>query len=303
MFNIKNFFKKALEKTKEVLQASFTAGPPEEMLAELEDRLILSDAGPVTAAAIIGEIRKRRPATGEDVRQALRVSLLARVPKSAAPLFAPAPPTVWFLLGTNGSGKTTTSAKLATYHQAQKMTVSLVAADTFRAAAVDQLRIWAGRAGAGFFAMQEGSQPAAVVFDALSDKKVRASQLVIVDTAGRLHTRTSLLEELVKMTKSCEKTAPGSLMERLLVIDGTSGQNALAQARTFHSSMGLTGLIVTKLDASAKAGFLLAMESELPGIPIKWIGMGEALTDISPFDAAAFIDGLVGEDPLPSGNA
>lgn len=291
--DLKGFFRKALSKTQQVIQAAFQATIPEEILTELEDRLILADVGPATAADVTEAIRKTRPKTSEEVRLAAKRILIERLANSAVPLMSAAP-TVWFLLGTNGSGKTTTAAKLAAYYRRQGMTVALVAADTYRAAAIDQLRVWAARAGTEFFAMQEGSQPAAVVFDALADKKIRTCRLIIVDTAGRLHTRTSLLEELTKMIKSCEKSAPGALSEKLLVLDGTAGLNTLVQARTFHDTIPLTGLIVTKLDASAKAGFLFSINSDLPGVPVKWVGMGESLEDISPFDREAYVEGLIG---------
>lgn len=292
--NLKGFFKKALEKTQAVIGAAFSSGVPEEMMAELEERLILADAGTEATDAILEELRKRKPRGAEEIRKTLQEILCARFAKNGAAVFAAAPPTVWFLLGTNGSGKTTTAAKLAAFYRAQGRSVALVAADTFRAAAVDQLRVWSERAGAEIFAMQEGAQPAAVIFDALSDKKIRSAGLVIVDTAGRLHTKTSLMEELAKMVKSCDKAAPGALTERLLVLDGTAGQNAVAQAKTFHSALHLTGFIVTKLDASAKAGFLLSMDRTLPGVPVKWIGMGEGLEDLMPFDGEAFVEGLIG---------
>lgn len=301
--DIRGFFKKALAKTQDVIKSAFQAKVPEEVLAELEDMLILADAGPATAALLIQEIRALKPQSPEEVRLRLKEILIGRFPKNGAPIFSAAPPAVWFLLGTNGSGKTTTSAKLATHFKSQGKSVALVAADTFRAAAIDQLQVWAGRAGVDCFAMQEGSHPSAVIFDALSDKKIRGADLVIVDTAGRLHTKTSLIEELSKMAKSCEKSAPGSLVERLLVLDGTAGQNAMAQAKTFHASLNLTGLIVTKLDASAKGGFLLALSTELPNVPVKWVGMGESLGDLAPFDARAFIEGLIGSESIGRDNS
>lgn len=291
---LKDFFRKALAKTQDVIQAAFRARVPEEILADLEDLLILADAGPSTAALLLEEVRKRKPQTPEEVRAHLKEILRSRFPENGGPIFSSVQPTVWFLIGTNGSGKTTTAAKLAAYFKARGKSVALVAADTFRAAAIDQLRVWAGRAGVEMFAMQEGSHPSAVIFDALSDKKIRESHLVIVDTAGRLHTKTSLIDELAKMAKSCEKSAPGTLVERLLVLDGTAGQNALAQAKTFHAALHLTGLIITKLDASAKAAFLLAISSQLSGVPVKWVGMGERLEDLAPFNAEAFVDGLIG---------
>ncbi|MBI4177981.1 signal recognition particle-docking protein FtsY [bacterium] len=295
--DIKGFFRKALAKTQAVIREAFGETIPEAVLTELEDRLILSDAGPRTASRIIQEIRARKPQSPEDVRAHLKTSLLELLPKDGSPRFCPAPPTVWFLLGTNGSGKTTTAAKLAAHYRRENLRTALVAADTFRAAAIDQLRLWSERAGAELFAMQEGSHPSAVIFDAMSDKKIKSCDLILVDTAGRLHTKTSLLEELAKMAKSCEKSAPGTLVERLLVLDGTAGQNTLAQARIFHEALSLTGLIVTKLDASSKAGFLLSIGSDLKDVPVKWVAMGESLDDIAPFDPAAFVEGLVGETP------
>lgn len=297
--NLTGFFRKALEKTQTILRGGFQAKLPEEILVELEDRLILADAGPHTASRVTEEIRKRCPKTPEEVRQHLMEILLKNFSGNGVPVFSDAPPSVWFLFGTNGSGKTTTAAKLAGHYRSHGKKLSLVAADTFRAAAIDQLRVWAGRAGVEIFSMEEGAQPAAVIFDALSDKKIRNSDLVIVDTAGRLHTKSSLLEELTKMAKSCEKSAPGALVERLLVLDGTAGQNTLPQAKTFHAALQLTGLVVTKLDASSKAGFLLTLGTELPDVPVKWVGMGEALEDIAPFNAQAFVRGLIGNPEEP----
>lgn len=294
LMDIKGFFRRALAKTKDVISGAFRSKVPEEILVELEDRLILADAGPSTAAAVIEEIRGRKPASPEDVQAALKEILRSRFLMNGLPQFSPVPPTVWFLLGTNGSGKTTTAAKLAARYKSEGKRAALVAADTFRAAAIEQLQIWAGRAGVPVFAMQEGAHPSAVIFDALSDKEIRGADLVIVDTAGRLHTKTSLIEELAKMSKSCDKCAPSSLAERLLVLDGTAGQNALAQAKAFHDALHLTGLIVTKLDASAKAGFLVSIGEQLPNVPVKWAGTGETLDALSPFDADAFVEGLIG---------
>ncbi len=296
-----HFFKRALTKTRELIRDAFSAEMPEEVLAGLEDRLILADVGPDTTHRILEDLKKSRPGTADsttgsivEIRRKLAEILRNLFCGNGEMTFAPQPPTVWFLLGTNGSGKTTTAAKLAHRYRIESRQTVLVAADTFRAAAIDQLKIWAGRAGVPCFSMRDGAHPAAVIFDALSNKQIRSSDLVIVDTAGRIHTKLSLMEELSKMIKSCDKAAPGALTEKLLVLDSTTGQNAIAQARSFHQSLNLTGFIVTKLDASAKGGFLLALAVDLPDVPVKWIGMGEGIEDMAPFDPAAFVEGLIG---------
>lgn len=294
-----NLFKKALAKTRELVSAAFRANVPAEVLEELSDRLILADVGPAVSGEIIENLRKAGHKDTQALRTHLRDELLARVRMDgSAPRFASGS-SVWFVLGSNGAGKTTTCAKLAHLYRREGKTVALVAADTFRAAAIDQLAVWAGRAGVPVFKMHEGASPAAVLFDALSDKKISASDLIIVDTAGRLHTKAPLLDELAKMRRIAEKQMPGALTESLLVLDGTTGQNALAQARTFHESIGLTGLIVTKLDATGKAGFLAATVSQLK-LPVKFAGLGEGLDDLIPFDAGSYVDAMIGCDASPA---
>jgi fused signal recognition particle receptor len=203
----------------------------------------------------------------------------------------------WIVLvtGVNGVGKTTTIGKLAFLHRAQGRKVLLVAADTFRAAAIDQLAVWAERVGADIVRHEQGADPSAVVFDGLRAARAREADLVLVDTAGRLHTRAPLMEELRKVRRTVERECPGAPHEVLLVLDATTGQNALNQARAFVDAAGVTGVVVTKLDGTAKGGVVAAIGREL-GIPVRYVGVGEAADDLQPFDAEEFVTGLLGPD-------
>jgi fused signal recognition particle receptor len=205
-------------------------------------------------------------------------------------MFAPQKPTVWMVLGVNGTGKTTTIGKLAADLRDHGRKVSLAASDTFRAAADEQLQIWADRAGADLVKHQPGADPGAVAYDALQHARAREVDVLIVDTAGRLHTKTPLMDELGKIRRVIEKE--GKVTEALLVIDATGGQNGLVQAREFAEAAGVTGVVLTKLDGTAKGGIALAIERTL-GIPIKLIGVGEGLQDLEPFDPKTFVDALV----------
>jgi fused signal recognition particle receptor len=202
------------------------------------------------------------------------------------------------VVGVNGSGKTTTIGKLATFLRSQHKRVLLVAADTFRAAAAEQLEVWAGRSGAEFVRGREGADPSAVVFDGLAAAKARGVDVVLIDTAGRLQTKTNLMEELKKMRRVIERETGEPPAETLLVVDGTSGQNAISQARLFNEATPLTGVVVTKLDSTAKGGVLVAIV-DLLTVPVKFIGLGEAADALRPFDPAEFLDALF--EPAPAG--
>jgi fused signal recognition particle receptor len=195
------------------------------------------------------------------------------------------------VVGVNGTGKTTTIGKLAARYTAEGHTVILAAADTFRAAAIEQLRIWADRAGVAVVAHAHGADPGAVVYDALDAAVARGADLVIADTAGRLHTRTNLMDELSKIRRIIDKRLPGGTPETLFVLDATTGQNGLAQARAFHDAVGLTGIVLTKLDSTAKGGIVFAIEHAL-GVPVRFVGVGEGVGDLIPFDPEVFVAAL-----------
>jgi fused signal recognition particle receptor len=266
------------------------------LLEDLEELLITADLGVETSLFLIQALQEKlkRRELGEVERlkaalQAEMVSLLT----GPAPRERSARPWVVLLVGVNGVGKTTTIAKLAYRDRHQGLTPLLVAADTFRAAAVEQLEIWGERAGAVVVKQKTGADPAAVVFDGLAAAKARGADTVYVDTAGRLHTKVNLMEELKKIHRTAAKKIPGAPHEVFLVLDATTGQNALNQARLFHEAVGLTGLILTKMDGTAKGGVALAVVHET-GVPLRYIGVGEAMEDLRPFDAAAFVEAILG---------
>jgi len=266
---------------------------------ELEETLLLADVGAPTAAALLEQVKAR--AAAERVRDAdalpslleQEIALALHSDADRSLRRAPSGPSAWVLVGVNGVGKTTTIAKLAALELEAGHRVLLAAADTFRAAAADQLVHWADRLGVEIVRAQEGADPGAVVFDALEAAVSRAVDVVLVDTAGRLHTKTNLMEELKKVLRIVERT-PGALQEVLLVLDATTGQNGLAQARDFTEAVGVTGVVLTKLDGTAKGGIVLALEAEL-GVPVKLVGLGEAAEDLVAFDPAEFAAALVGE--------
>jgi len=267
-------------------------------LDELEEALILADVGVVTTEKLMAPLRegvKRRTLkTTEEVRTALRDAIVQLLGDDTALRFAPTPPTVWLFVGVNGTGKTTTVAKLARWAQKQGYKPLLVAADTFRAAAIDQLKVWGDRVRVPVIAHQMGSDPAAVAFDGVQAAKARGHDLVLIDTAGRMHTKFNLLEEMRKIYRSVTKALEREPDEVLLVLDGTAGQNAIAQAESFHRAIPITGIIVTKLDGTAKGGAVLAIRDRF-AIPIKAIGVGESADDLEPFDPYAFAAAMVGE--------
>jgi fused signal recognition particle receptor len=254
---------------------------------ELTSELLAADLGPVLTEKLVTEAKKIK---GDDAEGSLREILASHLSNKVRSLAPAAKPAVILVVGVNGVGKTTSVAKLAHYLQNQSQSVILGAADTFRAAAVDQLTTWGARAGVEVITGKHEGEPAAVAFDTTKRGADLAKDYVIIDTAGRLHTKNDLMAELSKVKRVIEKTTPVS--EVLLVIDGTTGQNGLIQAKLFGESVEVTGLIVTKLDGSARGGVALAIEDELD-LPIKFIGTGEAIEDFAPFDSQAYIDGLL----------
>jgi fused signal recognition particle receptor len=262
----------------------------------LETSLLAADLGPALTEEILVGVRKtaREGALdGAGLRDALRHALRDALGEASSAQEPLAPPRVVFVVGVNGGGKTTTIGKLAARERAQGRKVMVVAADTFRAAAIDQLERWAERAGVEVVRHREGSDPSAVVFDALQAARTRKIDTVLVDTAGRLHTKAPLMAELAKMTRIAGREVPGAPHDVLLVIDATTGQNGLAQAREFAKSAVTTGVVLTKLDGTAKGGVALVIRRQL-GVPIRYVGVGEGIDDLLDFDAEAYVDGLLG---------
>jgi fused signal recognition particle receptor len=286
-----------LEKAGEALSRT---GPVEPAtLDRLEEALIASDAGVELSIRLIeelrDEVRSGHITTAEELRPAVREQLLAllRAAEDALPSAdSSAQPRITLLVGVNGTGKTTTVAKLAKRKQEAGSTVILAAADTFRAAAVDQLEIWAERVGAPVVSQQEGADPAAVVFDAISAARSRNIDEVLVDTAGRLHTRTNLMKELEKVKKVAGREVPGAPQEVLLVLDATTGSNGIEQAKRFGAVAGVTAVVLTKLDGTAKGGVILAIADSLK-LPVRWVGVGEDVDDLLPFVPEEFVDSLL----------
>ena len=268
----------------------------EVLLEELEELLVASDLGVREAAAFVSRVRAEAKRTGalsgQDVRALLRRFLEETLAGAAAPLNVDAAPSVILMLGVNGAGKTTSTGKLAALLRASGKSVLLAAADTFRAAAVEQLEEWGRRSGAAVIRQGPGADPAAVVFDAVKAATARGVDVLLVDTAGRLHTKSNLMDELAKLKKVVSRQLPGAPHECLMVLEASTGQNALPQARLFHEAVGLTGLVLTKLDGTAKGGIVVRIYREL-GVPIKLIGVGEQVEDLQPFDPKAFVDGLI----------
>jgi fused signal recognition particle receptor len=262
----------------------------------LEEVLISADVGVATTQEIVERLEKRRPKTNEDVLEGLRRILAELAAPGAEPrLSLGARPSVILVVGVNGTGKTTTIGKLASRLRESGRSVLVAAADTYRAAAEEQLEVWAKRAGADFVGSARGGDPAAVAFDAISAAQARGRDVVVVDTAGRLHTQAGLMEELAKIRRVIASRLEGAPHETLLVIDATTGQNGLQQARLFHEAVGVTGVALTKLDGTAKGGIVVAIAREL-GLPVKLVGVGEALEDLQPFDAVDFAEALVAVD-------
>ena len=262
---------------------------------DIEETLIGGDLGAPLAARIVAGARRRSDATGPEaaVRAELLGLMVARDPGWALQRVSPAGvgPAVVLVVGVNGTGKTTTIGKLAAQVTAEGHSVLLAAADTFRAAAIEQLRVWAERSSVQVVAHAPGADPGAVVFDALDAAVARGIDVVIADTAGRLHTKSNLMDELSKIRRVVDRRLPGAVPETLFVLDATTGQNGLAQARAFHDAVGLTGIVLTKLDSTAKGGIVFAIEEAL-GIPVRYIGVGEQVGDLLPFEPEAFVAAL-----------
>jgi len=275
-------------------------GFDESVLEALADALVGADVGSETAGALTEAVRERASGSERADLPALRTILLEEIEKLIASAPRPArradaSPYVTFLVGVNGSGKTTTTAKLAGREKAAGRSVLLAAADTFRAGAIEQLQTWADRLELPLIRHREGADPSAVLFDALTAAKARGTATLLVDTAGRLHTKKNLMEELAKMRRIAAREVPGAPHETLLVLDATTGVNGLVQARRFVEAAGATGVVLTKLDGSARGGIVLAIYRELK-LPVLYVGVGEALDDLVPFDPSEYARALLGEE-------
>jgi fused signal recognition particle receptor len=276
---------------------SLTRAIDESALEDLEMSLIASDIGVNTAAEILDALRERAKhqqiENGAELKQLLKDHLKSILDEQERPPQSVAtPPEVILMVGVNGTGKTTTSGKLAAHFRAQGKTVLLCAADTFRAAAIEQLEVWSQRSGVDMIKSRQGGDPSAVLFDALQAAKARQTNYLIVDTAGRLHTKDNLMAELDKMRRITQRFIPEAPHEVLLVLDATTGQNGLQQARLFTESAGVTGIVLTKLDGTAKGGIAIAIARELK-LPVRFVGVGEKIDDLLPFDSGAFVDSLL----------
>mgnify|MGYP000044811423 FL=1 len=272
----------------------------EDFFDELEESLIMADVGAVTSARICENLRKKVKEEGLSDPSAVKGALkeiIAQMLAGDEALNLSTKPSIILVIGVNGVGKTTTIGKLAHNLHEDGKKVLLAAADTFRAAAIDQLQIWADRAGVDLVKHGEGSDPAAVVFDAINAGKARGCDVVICDTAGRLHNKKNLMDELSKIARVIDREAPGCAKEVLLVLDATTGQNALNQAKLFQEAAGLTGIILTKLDGTARGGVVIGIKEEL-NIPIKYIGVGEQIDDLRPFDSKEFVEALFEDSPM-----
>jgi fused signal recognition particle receptor len=299
--------KQAVARTRESLSAkiddlvALTRAVDESTLESLESALLTSDLGVQTTNAILEALRDRARHQaingGDELRSLLKAQIRAILEAPIANRSIAAPPTgdpfVTFLVRVNGTGKTTSAGKLAAWYRAQNRTVLLCAADTFRAAAIEQLEIWAARSGVEMIKTRHGGDPAAVLYDAAMAAKARKIDHLIVDTAGRLHTKTGLMDELEKMRRTAAKLIPGAPHQVLLVMDATTGQNGLNQARQFTQAAGVTGIVLTKLDGTAKGGIAVAIAQEL-SLPVLFAGVGEQMTDLLEFSPAAFVDSLLG---------
>jgi len=293
-------FKQGLQKTKDtvlnqmnnVLKAFVKID--EDLLDELEEILIAADVGVETSSEIIerlrGEIKERRLSDGGEVKDVL-CEIIAEIIGENEGLKLDTKPSVILVIGVNGAGKTTSIGKIANILRNEKKTVVVAAADTFRAAATEQLEIWTERAGVEIIKHQEGSDPSAVVFDAIQSCKSKNTDVLIIDTAGRLHNKKNLMDELAKMSRVITREIPEASVETLLVLDATTGQNAVSQAREFKNSANITGIALTKLDSSSKGGIVISVRREL-GIPIKFIGVGEKIDDLDNFDGREFARAL-----------
>jgi len=276
--------------------AAFGSELDDDFYDELEEALILADAGMDTAIDMVEQLRQRvkqeHIKTVEDARAAMCAILTDLLSVGEGKLSVENPPAVVLFIGVNGVGKTTTIGKIGHQLKGEGKKVLLCAADTFRAAAADQLTIWAERSNLDIIKQHEGADPAAVVFDATSAARARKADVVLVDTAGRLHNKQNLMNELNKISRVLDRELPGSSRETLLVLDATTGQNGLVQAKQFKEAAGITGIVLTKLDGTAKGGIALAIAKEL-GVPVKYAGVGEGINDLKPFDPEEFAQALI----------
>jgi fused signal recognition particle receptor len=295
--------KQAVTRTRESLSnrlegvLALTREIDEFALEDLEMALLSSDLGLPTTTAILEQLRDRALRkdiqSGAELKSLLKEQIRGILEAPRKPVPDPAiPPKVIFLVGVNGTGKTTTSGKLAAWNRARGKTVLLCAADTFRAAAIEQLEVWASRSGVDMIKTKQGGDPAAVLFDAVAAAKARKTDILLVDTAGRLHTKGGLMDELEKMRRTAKRLIPEAPHEVLLVMDATTGQNGLQQARLFAESAGVTGIVLTKLDGTAKGGIAVAIAMEM-NLPVRYVGVGEKIGDLLEFDAADFVDSLL----------
>jgi fused signal recognition particle receptor len=275
------------------LRGILKSGPADADWDSVEEMLIAGDVGGALAMEVVERARGRKDAPSAEaaVREELAALLIPSDPAWRPAAARAGEPAVLLMVGVNGTGKTTTIGKLAHRYRGEGATVLLAAADTFRAAASDQLRIWADRSGCQFVSHAPGADPAAVIYDSLDAAVSRGIDIVIADTAGRLHTKSNLMDELAKMRRVIDKRLPGATPEVLFVLDATTGQNGLSQAKVFHETVGLTGIVLTKLDSTAKGGIVFAIEAELK-VPVRFVGVGERLGDLLPFDPRAFVDAL-----------
>lgn len=277
----------------------------DELFEELEELLVMGDVGISTSEKICDELKKRVKQQGiTDPKEINRLlaDVITEMLKGGQELHVETKPSVILVIGVNGVGKTTTIGKMAARFVRDGKRVTLAAADTFRAAAIDQLAIWADRAGADLIKQNEGSDPAAVVFDAISSAKARGSDIIIADTAGRLHNKKNLMAELEKINRIIDRELPDADKEVLLVLDATTGQNAVNQTKEFKNAAGITGIVLTKLDGTAKGGVVLAIKEELD-VPVKYIGVGEQIDDLQPFDPEQFARALFGADDIDDDDA
>jgi len=299
-----NRMKEAVTRTRDSLGEriesviALTREVDEAALEDLEMSLLASDLGVTTTTEIIDALRerakRRQIRDGAELKELLKEHIKSILDEQQRPVRAvSSPPEVIMMVGVNGTGKTTTTGKLAAYYRAQGKSVLLCAADTFRAAAIEQLEVWGQRSGVEIIKTRQGGDPSAALFDALQAAKARNNDVLIVDTAGRLHTKNSLMAELDKMRRTTQRIIPDAPHEVLLVMDATTGQNGLQQARLFTESAGVTGIVLTKLDGTAKGGIVVAIAREL-NLPVRFVGVGEKIEDLLPFDSAAFADSLLG---------
>ena len=296
--------KKGLAKTRETFTNKIEkliigyADIDDDLLDELEETLIMSDVGVKTTERLMADVRKGIKKKDINTPEDLKPFLVEKISEilstgSDETRIASAGPTVLLVIGVNGVGKTTTIGKLAAYYKEQGKSVMLAAADTFRAAAIDQLQIWGDRTGVPVIRHEEGSDPAAVAFDAVKAARARSIDVLIIDTAGRLHTKSNLMEELKKINRVIQREIAEAPHETLLVLDATTGQNAISQADLFQKAAAITGIVLTKLDGTANGGVIIGLKSEL-SMPVKWIGVGEGVDDLRPFIAKDFARALFG---------